>query len=78
MQLHITKKALSWCACWVVMGAVAQSSQMAAGGLVALIVCAPVTLAADWLKASVRRPERAQGVLPRPTQLLLPPPSGPR
>ena len=45
MQLPITKKALSWCACWVVMGAVAQSSQMAAGGVVALIVCAPATLA---------------------------------
>lgn len=75
MQLPITKKALSWCAAWIVMGAVAQSSQVAAGGLVALIVCTPVTLVADWLRGAVRRPERAQVLLPRPAQLLLPPPT---
>lgn len=57
------------------MGAVAQSSQVAAGGLVALIVCTPVTLVADWLRGAVRRPERAQVLLPRPAQLLLPPPT---
>lgn len=67
MQIPATKKALSWCAAWIVMGAVAQSSRMAAGGVFGLLVWAPVALVIDW-----RRSKKISA--PSIPQLLLSPP----
>lgn len=81
MQFPATKKALSWCAAWIVMGAVAQSSRMAAGGVFALIVWTPVALVIDWRRSKTTGAAREYQLFqhddggPQPApHLSLPPP----
>jgi hypothetical protein len=72
IQFKVTKEVLIFCASWILMGAVVQSSPMTAGGVVALLVMAPVALVHDWIehRKAVYRLYR----LARPLPLLLTPP----
>lgn len=80
MQFPATKTALSWCAAWALIGAVAQSSHMAAGGVFALVVSTPAALVVDWWRSRAvdAGPERQRLRHDRaallPPRLLLPPP----
>lgn len=79
VQFQFTKQALITGALWILMGIVLQSSPMAAGGVIILLVLTPVTLVVDWLrfKARYAAQERPQFQLsagePRPQRLLPPP-----
>lgn len=82
MQFPATKKALTSCGAWIVMGAVVQSSHMAAGGVFALLVWTPVALVIDWRQSRAigatrgrRLFQRGDGLrsLPSPQLLLSPP-----
>lgn len=75
MQFPATKRALTWCGAYAVMGAVVQSSHMAAGGVFALLVWTPFALVSDWLlyRKLVRQVMRILSARPSPQLLLSPP-----
>lgn len=69
MKFTNTKKTLTWCGAWVLMGATFRSSHMAAGGVVALIVWIPAALVIDLWRS--RKPPVS--VRPGPQLRLFPP-----
>ncbi len=75
MQFPTTKNALKWGAGWIVIGAIAGSSQMAAGGVCALLILTPLGLLGDWWTyRRLMRHERRMLSVRRGPQLLLSPP----
>lgn len=62
MQFPATKHGLAYCGAWIIMGAVAQSDQTAAGGVLALLVSTPAALVVDYWR--FRNSRSARSLLP--------------